>query len=95
MVKKLEEIEGLLILPGEQEDLFGLNEPARLNEKLASLIPIVGSADRRPTTQARTLYHEYAATVDGQLEALHALLNDDLETLNTLIQDANVPGIVI
>lgn len=95
LVKKLEAIENVLILPGEQEDTFGLNEPARLNAKLSSLIPIAGSADRHPTTQARELYDEYAAAADQQLDTLHALLNDELETLNTLIQDANVPSIVL
>jgi len=95
LVQKLEAIEDVLILPGEQEDTFGLNEPARLNAKLSSLIPIVGSADRRPTTQAQRLIKKYADVADQQLNELHALFNDDLETLNTLIQDANVPGIVI
>ncbi|MCB0121900.1 MAG: glycosyl hydrolase, partial [Caldilineaceae bacterium] len=95
LIEKLDTIEDRLILPGEQEDTFGLNEPARLNAKLSSLIPVVGSADRRPTAQAQALFQKYAATADQQLSELHALLNDDLETLNTLIQDANVPGIVI
>ena len=95
LVKELDAIEDTLILPGEQEDTFGLAQPARLNAKIASLIPIVGSADRLPTTQAQALYQRYAKDADDQLTKLHTLLNDDLETLNTLIQDANVPAIVI
>lgn len=95
LVKELDAIEDTLILPGEQEDTFGLAQPARLNAKLSSLIPIMGSADRLPTKQAQELYGRYAKTADDQLTKLHTLLNDDLETLNTLIQDANVPAIVI
>ncbi|MCP4222431.1 MAG: glycosyl hydrolase, partial [Actinomycetia bacterium] len=48
---KLNTIEDALILPGEHKDTFGLNERSRLNEKLASLISVVASADTRPTTQ--------------------------------------------
>ncbi|MEZ4866863.1 MAG: glycosyl hydrolase [Caldilineaceae bacterium] len=95
LVQKLEAIETMLIIPGEQEDTFGLNEPVRLNAKISSLIPIVGSADRLPTTQARDLFHTYATQADEQLSNLHALLNDDLESLNSLIQETNVPPIVL
>ncbi|MEZ4681236.1 MAG: hypothetical protein R2932_44180 [Caldilineaceae bacterium] len=95
LVKDLDAIEDTLILPGEQEDTFGLAQPARLNAKISSLIPIVGSADRLPTAQAQNLFRRYAQEADDQLTKLHTLLNDDLETLNSLIQDANVPAIVI
>lgn len=94
-IKELDAIEDVLILPGDQENVYGLAQPARLNAKLSSLIPIVGSADRRPTEQAQALYARYAQQADDQLTKLHTLLTDDLETLNTLIQDANVPAIVL
>jgi photosystem II stability/assembly factor-like uncharacterized protein len=94
LVKKLAEIEDVLIIPGEQDDTFGLNVRVRLNAKLASLIPIVASADRAPTKQAGELFAVYAAQADEQLAALQALLDSDLEGINTLIQDANVPAIV-
>jgi len=95
LIKELDEIEDVLILPGDQENIYSLAQPARLNAKLSSLVPIVGSADRRPTKQAQELYARYAKEADDQLTKLHTLLNDDLETLNTLIQDANVPAIVL
>jgi len=95
LVKKLDAIETVLILPGEHDDTFGLNQPVRLNAKLSSLIPVVGSADRAPTKQARELFQTYAAQADDQLRSLHALLSDDLEALNSLIQETNVPPIVI
>ena len=95
LVKKLDAIETILILPGEHDDTFGLNQAVRLNAKLSALIPIVGSADRRPTRQAGELYQTYAKQADDQLRALHALLSDDLETLNSLIQETNVAPIVV
>jgi hypothetical protein len=95
LVQKLDAIETVLILPGEHDDTFGLNQPVRLNAKLSSLIPIVGSADRAPTKQARELFQSYAVQADNQLRALHALLSDDLESLNSLIQETNVAPIVV
>ncbi len=95
LAEKLQLIESELILPGEQNDTFGLNEPARLNAKLASLIAIVGSADRAPTQQARELTTVYAGQIDAQLSHLQALLDGDVENLNSLIQEANTPAIVV
>ena len=84
-----------MILPGEQEDTFGLNVPTRLNAKLSSLIPIVGSADRAPTKQAGELAAEYSGQIDAQLSALQALLDSDVEHLNSVIQEANIPALVV
>jgi hypothetical protein len=95
IVKKLEAIEDALILPGEQNDTFGLNQRARLNAKLASLISIVGSADRAPTQQAHGLAAVYAGQIDDQLAQLQAVLDSDVEALNSLIQDANLPPVVV
>jgi hypothetical protein len=95
LVKKLDEIEDVLILPGEQADTFGLNERVRLNARLSALIPIVASADRAPTQQASELFSVYATQADEQLAKLQALLDSDLEMLNTAIQDANLPAILM
>ncbi|MCL4862574.1 MAG: glycoside hydrolase [Caldilineaceae bacterium] len=95
LVKKLEAIEDVLILPGEQADTFGLNVRVRLNAKLASLIPIVGSADRAPTRQAGELFAVYAAQADDQLAQLQALLDGEVEALNSLIQETNLPAILV
>ncbi|MBX3014934.1 MAG: glycosyl hydrolase [Caldilineaceae bacterium] len=95
LVQKLDAIETVLIIPGEHDDTFGLSQRMRLNSRLSALIPIVGSADRVPTKQSRALFETYAAQADDQLGNLHALLSDDLEALNSLIQDANIPPIVV
>jgi hypothetical protein len=52
-------------------------------------------AERVPTKQARELFHTYAGQVDDQVKALHAILSDDLEALNSLIQESIIPPIVI
>jgi photosystem II stability/assembly factor-like uncharacterized protein len=95
IIKKLEAIEDALILPGEQHDTFGLNQRTRLNAKLASLLSIVGSADRAPTQQAHELAAVYSSQTDDQLAQLQAVLDSDVEGLNSLIQDANLPPVVV
>jgi photosystem II stability/assembly factor-like uncharacterized protein len=95
LVKKLDAIEDVLILPGEQTDTFGLNRRVRLNAKLSALIPIVASADRAPTRQARELYTVYAGQIDEQLAQLQAVLDSDLEALNSLIQETSLPAILV
>jgi hypothetical protein len=67
----------------------------RLNAKLSSLIPIVASADRAPTQQAGALFAVYAAQADEELAKLQAVLDGDLEVFNTLIQDANLPAVLL
>jgi hypothetical protein len=95
LIEKLEKIEDELIVPGEQKDTFGLNMRSRLNTKLASLIAVVGSADRAPTQQAHELTAVYAGQIDEQLANLQAVLDSDLEALNSLIHDASQPAIVV
>ncbi len=95
IVTKLDQIEDELIVPGEQKDTFGLNVRARLNSKLSSLIAIVGSADRAPTKQCGELAAVYGGQIDDQLSKLQAVLDSDLEGLNSLIHDASLPPIVV
>ena len=95
LVAKLDAIEDALIVPGLHDDTFGLNVRVRLNAKLASLISIAGSADRAPTQQAHDLAAQYSDQIDVQLSQLQDVLDSELEGLNSLIQDANVPAIII
>ncbi|MEM7126330.1 MAG: glycosyl hydrolase [Chloroflexota bacterium] len=90
----LASVENELILSGEQEDTFGLNERTRLNEKLSSLISIIASADAKPTRQARELAAEYSGQIDQQLETLSEILAGDVEAFNQLVQEASIPAIV-
>jgi photosystem II stability/assembly factor-like uncharacterized protein len=93
LIAKLEKVEDELILPGDQKDIYSLNKRSRLNVKLASLISIIGSADRRPTRQSGELYAVYAAQADEQLAHLQAILDGEVEVFNSLIQEANLPAI--
>lgn len=88
--EKLEAIETELIIPGEHKDTFGLNQRVRLNAALSSVISIVGSADAKPTKQARELAQEYMTQIDGHLEQLDDILSEELMQLNNGIYASEI-----
>ncbi|MFZ0014342.1 MAG: glycosyl hydrolase [Acidimicrobiia bacterium] len=92
---KLSAIEGELIKPGKHEDMFGGQEPARLNEKLASVISVIASADAPPTEQSLELTAKYSEEIDDQLEVLAGVLESDLTEFNTLMAAADLPAIEV
>jgi hypothetical protein len=71
-----------------------LNFPARLREKLATLVPIVASCDAGPTQQEQEVFASLRDRVDQQLEGLDGVVNSDLAAFNNLLREANVPGVV-
>jgi hypothetical protein len=93
LLEKLAAIEDALILPGDQKVTYGLIMRSRLNEALASVIAIVGTADARPTEQAYALVDHYAGQIDAQLAALDAVLAVDLPALNAAIRAAELTPI--
>ncbi|MCB0007775.1 MAG: hypothetical protein KDE04_15020, partial [Anaerolineales bacterium] len=72
---------------------FDMNHEARLADQLSNLPSVVSSADTRPTQQAQDAFGEYAAIADSAIAAFDAILGDDLQALNDLIQSAQLPAI--
>jgi hypothetical protein len=95
LTKKLSDIESELIKPGKHEDMFGSQEPARLNEKLASMISVIASADAPPTEQSLELAAKYSGEIDEELERLADLLAGDLARFNELMAAAELPAIEV
>jgi hypothetical protein len=95
LTKKLSDIESELIKPGKHEDMFGSQEPARLNEKLASMISVIASADAPPTEQSLELAAKYSGEIDEELERLADVLAGDLARFNELMAAAELPAIEV
>ncbi len=72
-----------------------LNFPIRLNNKLASLQGVVGSADAAPTDQAFAVYDDLAKKIDAELATLSAVLDKDLPAFNQLVRDKNVLAVKV
>ncbi len=71
-----------------------LNFPIRLNNKLAALTGVVGSADAAPTQGAQQVFADVVTRVDTQFEALEGILVTQLGAFNATMQEAQLPAIV-
>jgi hypothetical protein len=68
-----------------------LNYPIKLNNKLASLLRMVESAESRPTDQMRQVYTEVSGALQAELTEIEVILDTDLSELNRLLRAANLP----
>jgi hypothetical protein len=91
--QKLHEIEDRLMVPGEHKDTFGLNEPARLSQKLASVIAVFTSADARPTKSAREVAAKYTGAIEEQLDKLDQVVASDLAEFNATMAQAGLSAV--
>ena len=91
--EKLHAIEDTLMVPGPHKDVFGLSEPARLTEKLASVISVIASADARPTRNSLEVAAKYSAEIDEQLNQLEDVLAIELVQFNDLMGTAHLPAV--
>jgi photosystem II stability/assembly factor-like uncharacterized protein len=90
---RLDEIEDKLIVPGEQKDLFGLNQPARLLVRLASVMSVIGSADARPTESSLKVAEKYSGQIREQLARLEEVANSDLAKFNETMAAAGLAAV--
>jgi len=93
--KNLTAIEEALYQTKNQSSQDPLNFPIRLNNKLAALGGVVGSAESAPTAQSYAVYDELAMQINGELQRLARLMQTDVPTFNQLVRDQNIPAVVV
>jgi photosystem II stability/assembly factor-like uncharacterized protein len=93
--KNLTTIEEALYQTKNQSNQDPLNFPIRLNNKLAALGGVVGSAESAPTAQSYAVYDEVVAQIDAQLQKLAQLMRTDVPAFNQLVRDQNIPAVVV
>jgi photosystem II stability/assembly factor-like uncharacterized protein len=93
--KKLTTIEEALYQTKNQSNQDPLNFPIRLNNKLAALGGVVGSADAAPTAQSYAVYDELVASIDAELQKLSQIVKTDVPAFNQLVRDQNIPAVVV
>ena len=69
ILEQLAAIEDKLILPGDQKMTYGLIVRTRLNAQLASVIPVIASADAKPTEAALAVAKQYSDQIDAEIAA--------------------------
>ncbi len=72
-----------------------LNYPIKLNNKIAALTGVVSSADTRPTKQARDVFDELSARLEGHLEKFRSIRDADLGAFNALVRSLEVPAVIL
>lgn len=70
-----------------------LNYPVKLNNKIASLLDVVESADERPTAQSRALFDELRREADRLLTIVDRTERDNVAKLNAAIYALQLPAI--
>ncbi|MEJ5367337.1 MAG: glycosyl hydrolase [Bryobacteraceae bacterium] len=95
LAAKLTAVEEELYQTKNRSSQDPLNYPIKLNNKLAALASIAGSAEARPTVQSQQLYEELASRVNAQLRTLDGLLKKDLDAFNRLVKEKNLPAVAV
>lgn len=93
LVEKFTAVEHELVQHEFRSEGDTLNHRQMLFEKLSGLVPVIASADARPTKQSYAVYEKLVAQVDTQLEILDTLLTSELVAVNDRLADVNV-GVV-
>jgi len=90
LVAKLDAVEGEMVQAELTSEGDSLNYREMLFENLSGLVPVVRSADKKPTTQSYAVYDKMAGQVDDRLGELQALLDGDLVRLNKQVASMGV-----
>src|SRR2546429_5364115 len=93
--KKLTEVEEALYQTKNQSSQDPLNFPIRLNNKLAALLGVVSRSETPPNEQSFAVYDELSAQINAQLQKLSQIMKTDMPAFNQLVQDQNIPAIVV
>jgi photosystem II stability/assembly factor-like uncharacterized protein len=93
--KKMTEVEEALIQTKAKSGQDVLNYPVRLNNHLAALGGVVGSADTAPTKQSYEAFDTVSKEVDLQLAKWKAIVSTDVAAYNHLVKQQEVPAIIL
>ncbi|HKY43574.1 MAG TPA: hypothetical protein VJM50_10800 [Pyrinomonadaceae bacterium] len=93
--KNLTAVEETLYQTKNQSNQDPLNYPIRLNNKLAALGGVVGSAEAAPTAQSYAVYDELVTQIDAELRKLEQIMRTEVPAFNQLVREQNIPAIVI
>jgi photosystem II stability/assembly factor-like uncharacterized protein len=91
--EKLSGVEGEIYQVRNQSSQDPLNYPIRLNNKIAALLGVAGSAEGRPTKQTYTVFDTLSKELEVQLVKMRQAMAQDLPRLNSLLKQAGIDEI--
>ena len=92
---KLTAVEEELYQTRNQSSQDPLNYPIRLNNKLAALTGVAGSADTAPTEQTYAVFDELVGKIDVQLKKLEEIMRNELPAFNKMVRDQDIPAVLV
>jgi photosystem II stability/assembly factor-like uncharacterized protein len=92
---KLTSVEEELYQAKNQSSQDPLNYPIRLNNKLAALTGVAGSAESAPTDQTYAVFDELVRKIDAQLKKLEETMRIDLPAFNKMVRDQDIPAVIV
>ena len=72
-----------------------LTYPAKLNNLIAALAPVVAATDTSPTEQSYSVFRDLSLRLEGQLSALDEIVERDLAAFNKALAEQHVPAVPI
>ncbi len=90
---KLAAVEGSLVQVNRGKNAHPIGLTPKLNDELAHLLQVVGSADWRPNKQSRALFEETATAVDADLKQFDDIVNNDLRAFEGFLMEMALPAI--
>ena len=93
--KNMTAVEETLYQTKNQSNQDPLNYPIRLNNKLAALGGVVGSAEAAPTAQSYAVYDELVTQIDAELRKLAEIMRTQVPAFNQLVREQNIPAVVV
>ena len=72
-----------------------LNFPIKVNNKLASLGGVVGSADAAPTDQSYQVFDQLSGELQGYLDRLKTVIETDVPAFNRAAREQDIPALML
>ncbi len=91
--ERLSGVEGEIYQVRNRSNQDPLNFPIKLNNKLASLLGTVESAEAAPTRQAYEVFEHLSRLLDAELEQMTLIFQQDLAQLNELLRSLGMDPI--
>jgi hypothetical protein len=70
-----------------------LSYPAKLNNLIAAVAPVVAATDAAPTAQSYAVFKELSDRLAAQLTRLDQIMEKDVAAFNRLIEEQHVAAI--
>ncbi|HCK61184.1 MAG TPA: hypothetical protein DHW11_08170, partial [Gemmatimonadetes bacterium] len=90
---RLSEVEGEVYQVQNRSNQDPLNYPIKLNNKIAALQSLVEGAETRPTEQSYAVFENLSGQLEGELEQMNLVIQQDLARLNELLRELGLEPI--